>query len=81
MLNLNKVVQQLVRQLVYTILITNNHAPFLLWRNRNLVKYQKSLKVLLPRFSLKYSLAFMSLLTTPNVRNSHILAEMHFMSL
>ena len=32
---------QLVMQLLYTMLITNNHAPFHLWRQENLEKHQK----------------------------------------
>ena len=32
---------QLVSQLVYTLLITNNHASFHLWRKEILVNYQK----------------------------------------
>ena len=35
------VVPQLVRQLVHTMFITNNHASFHLWWKENLVKYQK----------------------------------------
>ena len=30
-----------MRQLVYTIFITNNHASFHLWWKENLLKYQK----------------------------------------
>ena len=35
------VVQQLVRQLVFTMFITNNHNSFHLWWKKNLVKHQK----------------------------------------
>ena len=35
------VVQQLVLQESYTIIISSNHAPSHLWRNKSLVKYQK----------------------------------------
>ena len=35
------VVRQLVRQLVYTVFISNNRASFHLWWKQNLVKHQK----------------------------------------
>ena len=37
----SEVVLQLVRQLLYTIFIINNHASFHLWWKKNLVKHQK----------------------------------------
>ena len=37
-----------MRQLVYTMFITNNHAPFHLWWKENLVKYQKDLRGIIP---------------------------------
>ena len=36
-----KVMRQLIRQLVYIIFFTNNHASFHLWWEENLVKYQE----------------------------------------
>ena len=40
----------------------------------NLVKHKKSLKILWPWLLWKFRLLFVSLITAPNVKNSHILA-------
>ena len=49
---------QLVRQLVYTMFITNNHASFHLWGKEKSVKYQKNLKTFvhdcLQKFFFRY---------------------------
>ena len=37
-------VRQLVRQLVYTIFVSNNRTSFHLWRKENLIKHQKASK-------------------------------------
>ena len=37
----NMVVRQLLRQLVYTMSVSNNHPSFHLWWKENLVKHQK----------------------------------------
>ena len=36
-----EVAGQLVMQLVHTLFVSNNYPSFHLWRNKNLVKYQK----------------------------------------
>ena len=36
-----EVAGQLVMQLLHTLFVSNNYPSFHLWRNKNLVKYQK----------------------------------------
>ena len=43
-----KIIWQLVRQLLYMVLISNHHAPFHLWQKKNLEKYQKFSNIIRP---------------------------------
>ena len=71
-------VRQLVKQFVYTMFITNNHASFYLWWKENFViEVSKYVHDCLQNF---LSLS-MFLLTAPVVKNSHILAGIYFIFL
>ena len=69
------VVQQLVRQLVYTVFISNNHPLFHLWCRKNLVKYQKLPKYYDLHFPQNFLFLLIFLTTSSNVKSSHILAK------
>ena len=71
------VVRELMRQLVYTMFITNNHASFHLWREENLLKYQNVSKYNGHDYLQNFVLLFMSLLRVPLVKNSRILAGIY----
>ena len=58
--------------------ITNNHTSFYLWRKENLVKHQKVSKYYDCDCLQNIILLFMSLLTGPVVKNSHLLAGIYF---
>ena len=58
--------------------ITNNHASFHLWWNENLVKYQKVSKYYVYDCLQNFLSLFVFLLTAPIVKDSHILAGIHF---
>ena len=60
-----------MRQLVYTMFITNNHALFHLWWDKKVLKYYV-------HDCLWNFLLFMFLLTAQIVTNSHILAGIYF---
>ena len=66
------VISQLVRQLVYTMFITNNRTSFHLWSKKNLVKHQKVSKYYEIHCLENLILLFRSSLTAPIVKNSHI---------
>ena len=68
---------QLVRQLVYTMFITNNHASFHLWGKEYLVKYQKVSKHYVQDCLQNFLLLFMILFTASIVKGSHILAGIY----
>ena len=61
--------------------ITNNLASFHLWRKKKLVKHQKFLKYYDHCCLQNFILNFMSSLTVPIVKNSHILAGIYFIFL
>ena len=69
---------QLVRQLLYTMFITNNHASFHLWQKENLVKYQKVSKCYVRDCLQNFILLFIFLLTALVVKNSLSLAGIYF---
>ena len=60
-------VRQLVRQLVYTIFISNNHASFHLRGRANLVKHQKSQNIMKMIVGL-FTIALLRLLTIKPAR-------------
>ena len=59
--------------------VSNNCASFLLSCKEDLVKHQKVSKYYENNFLLNCLLFFMSLLTTPVVKNSHIKARIFFL--
>ena len=67
-----------MRQLVYIVFISNNHALFHLWKKKNLVEYQKVSKYYDHDCLQIFLLLFMSLLTVSIVQSNHILAETYF---
>ena len=71
-------VQQLMRQLVYTMFIISNHAFFLLSWKENFVGHQKVSKYYDHDCQKNFLLLFMFLLTAPIIENSHILTEIYF---
>ena len=75
------VVRQLVRQLIYTIFISNSHDSFHLWWKKNSVKNQKVSKYYDKDFLKNFLLLFMSLSTTPILKNSHFWAKSYFIFL
>ena len=70
-----------MRQLVYTMFITNNHALFCLWSKENLIKYQKVSKYYVHDYLKNVVLLFMFLLTAQIVKKSRILARISFIFL
>ena len=76
--SLSLVVLQLVRQLTYTIFITNNRVSFHLWWNENLVKHRKVSKYYNHDCLQNSPLLFMSLWTAQVVKSSQILAGIYF---
>ena len=70
-----------MRQLVYTVFISRNHELLHLWSKENLVKHQKVSKHYENDFLYSFLLLFMSLLTAPIVKNSHIYARIYFIFL
>ena len=69
-----------MKQLVYTMFITNG-ALFHLWWKENLVKHQNVSKYYDYDCLQNFLLLFMSLLRPPIVNNSHILAGIYFIFL
>ena len=66
-------------QLVYNMFATNTHASPHFWREENLAKHQK---VSNDHDCLQnFLLHFMSFLTAPTVKNSHILPGNYFIFL
>ena len=61
-----------MRQLVYTMFISNNRAFFHLWRKENLVKHQRVSKHYENDCLKNFLLHYMSLLTAKFFENSHI---------
>ena len=65
-------VWQLVRQLVYMMLIRNNRVSFHFWCRETLLKHQQSQNIMEMIVLKIFFLDFMSLLTPKFVKNSHI---------
>ena len=61
-----------MRQLVYTMFITNNRDSFHLCWKENLVNDQKASKYYENNCLQNFLLLFMFLLTAPVIKNSHI---------
>ena len=61
-----------MRQLVYTMFISNNCQSFHLWLYENLAKHQKVSKYYENDCLQNFLLLFMSLLTASFIKNSHI---------
>ena len=78
---ISQVFQQLVRQLVYTIFVSNTRPSFDLWWKKNLVKHWKVSKRYEKGFLLNFLLLFMFLLTNKFFKNSHIQARILFVFL
>ena len=72
---------QLVRQLVYTILISNNRPSFHLWWKKNLGKLQQVSKYYEKDCLQIFLLLLMSLLKIKIVKNIHILSKIYFIFL
>ena len=70
-----------MRQLVYTILISNNCSSLHLWWTENLVKLQQVSKYDEKDCLQIFLLLFMSLLPTKFVKNSHIWGKIYFIFL
>ena len=70
-----------MRQLVCTMFISNNCASFHFWWEENLVKHQKVSKHYENDCLQSFLLLFMSLLTAPIVKNSHIYTRVYFIFL
>ena len=64
-----------MRQLVYTIVISNNRVLFHLWWKKNLVKLQQVSKYYEKDCLQVFLLLLMPLLKTKFVKNSHILGK------
>ena len=67
-----KIFWQLVKQLAYTMFISNNRAPFHLWWKENLVKQKKVSKYYENDCLQIFLLLFMSLLTAKFVKKARI---------
>ena len=67
-----------MRQLVYTMFITNNYNSFLLWQKENLVKHQKVSKYYDQDCLKNFLLHFVSLLRGLIFKNSHFVADIYF---
>ena len=70
-----------MRQLIYIMLITNNHASFHLYWKQNLLIYQIVWNYYEHSCLQNFLLLFMSLLTVLIVKSSHILAGICFIFL
>ena len=70
-----------MRQLVYTMFITSNHASFNLSGKENLVKHQKVSKHYENDCLQNFLLLCMSLLTAPVIKNGHIYTGISFIFL
>ena len=70
-----------MRQLVYTILISNNRASFHLWWNENLGKLQQVSKYYGKDCLQIFLLLLMSLLKTKFLKNSHIWGKIYLIFL
>ena len=70
-----------MRQLVYTIIISNNRPWFHLWWKENLGKLQQVSKYYEKDCLQIFLLLFMSLLPTKFVKNSHIWGKIYFIFL
>ena len=68
----SQVVRQVVRQLEYTMFISNNHPLFNLWWNKNLVKHRKVSKYYETYCLHDFIFLFMFLLTIKKAKNSPI---------
>ena len=68
----SEVVRQLVRQFVYTMFISHNRASFHLRWKENLVEHQKVSKYYENDCLQNFLFLFMSLLTAPISKNSHV---------
>ena len=66
-----------MRQLVYTMFITNNLDSFHLLCKENLVKHQNVSKYYDQHCLTNFLLHFMSLLRAPIFKNSHSVAEIY----
>ena len=67
-----------MRQLAYSIFITNNHASLYLWWKENLIKHQKVSKHYANYCLQSFILLFISLLTAPFVKNVIFCLEFTF---
>ena len=70
-----------MRQLAYTIFITNNYASFHLWWKGSIVKHHKVSNYYENDFLQNFLLLFLSLLTAPIDKNGDIIAVIKFISL
>ena len=70
-----------MRQLVYTMFISNNRPSFHLWWKENLAKLQQVSKYYEKDCLQIFLLLFMSLLPTKFVKNSHIWGKIYFIFL
>ena len=70
-----------MRQLVYTMFISNNRPSFHLWWKENLAKLQQVSKYYEKDCLQIFLLLFMSLLPTKFVKNSHIWSKIYFIFL
>ena len=75
---LNPRFSQFVKQLVYTMLISNNLQSFHLWWKENLVKHRKISKYDETDYFHDILLLFVFLLTTNFVKNNHSYARIFF---
>ena len=66
------ITQKMLRQLVYTIFISNNRPLFHLWWKENLVKHEKVSKYYEIDCLQNFLFLFMPLLTIKFVKKSHI---------
>ena len=64
-----------MRQRVYTMFVTNNHASFRLWRRQNLVNHQKTKKYYDPDRLQTFLLLFITSLTAVIVKQVIFLLE------
>ena len=70
-----------MKQVVYAMFITNIHSSFHLWLKENLVKHQNVSEYYDHGSFQNVLLLFISLLTAPIFKNSHILAVIYFIFL
>ena len=70
-----------MRQLVYTMFLSNNRPSFPLWWKQNLVKHQQVSKYYVNDCLQNFVLLFISLLPTKFVKNSHIWSKIYLIFL